>query len=409
VWPAEKGVYLVVGARRIDVGRVIAGRWLPMSLASVDIVDGLASSLDSLVLPDSKPGGGADLHVVVSDRWLNVAEVPWSAALADGARADAVARQRLVEAGFGADAAATVRLDDAGFEQPRLAVAYPAELLGALSALAQRSGLRLRSVLPLSVAGWHAHARPKGEAMLTVDDGAVIVATGTRHRVGQVVVRTDTGSWQTQWARAQLRNPRLKSAQQPAVLDLSVRDGVPLPPALGLARAARKLRSPVDAVAQAPHSTVGWLAAACVALVALTLSLQAWQAQGQRLAAGADWKRLQQQPAAAVQAAPWTRQELAHVQSANAAIRELNLPIAALLAALQPPRDLRIAVLAVEASGSATVRIKAETRTAAEMAKYAAFVASRNPFTEAYVTHHEVDTASPEKPYRFALEASWRE
>jgi hypothetical protein len=409
VWPAENGVYLAVGARRIDVGRVIAGRWLPASLASVDVVDGPASSLDALVLPDSKPSGGADLHVVVSDCWLNVAEVLWSAALADDRRADAVARQRLVEAGFGADAAATVRLDDAGFGQPRLAVAYPADLLGALRALAQRSGLRLRSVLPLSVAGWHAHAQPKGEALIAVDDGAVIVATGTRHRLAQVVVRTGTGSWQTQWARAQLRRPHLAAAKEPAVVDLSARDGVPVSPALGLARAARKARSPVDAVAQAPRSTVGWLAAACVALVALTLSLQAWQAHGQRLAAMASWKALQQQPAAAPQAAPWTRQELARVQSANAAIRELNLPIAALLAALQPPRDLRIAVLSVEASGSATVRIKAETRTAAEMAKYAAFVASRNPFTEAYVTHHEVDAVSPEKPYRFALEASWRE
>lgn len=408
MWPAENGMYVVVGAQRIACARVVAGRWQSSSAASVAHDERPAVALETLALPALDSRTRWDLHVLISDRWLSVAEVLWGPALEkDAGRAEAHVRQRLVDAGFSADEAALIRLDDSAFGQPRLAIAYPADLISALRAFAQRHGARLRSALPLSVAAWHANARP--DAVAVVDAGSVLVATAAKRRLHQVVVRPEGGSWQAQWARMQMRDPRLEAMAPPAVVDLGPRDAEPLSPALGLARAVRKARSPLDVVMQRSSAVGAWLAAAGVAAVAAALSLQLWQVRGEVVAADAAWRASHRAPAVMADTAPWTRQERARVQSVNVAIRELNLPIGALLAALQPPRDLRIAVLSVDVSGASTARITAETRTAAEMAQYAAFVASRQPFTGAYVIHHEIDAASPERPYRFALEASWRE
>ena len=116
----------------------------------------------------------------------------------------------------------------------------------------------------------------------------------------------------------------------------------------------------------------------------------------------------------------WSREELAKVQAVNAAVRELNLPIAALLRALEPARDIHVAVLSVETTGGAgvaggaaaevggaSVRIEAEARTSADMLRYVAFVSERKPFTRAYLTQHEVRSATGERPYRFTVEAPW--
>ena len=101
----------------------------------------------------------------------------------------------------------------------------------------------------------------------------------------------------------------------------------------------------------------------------------------------------------------------------STAIRELNLPISAILHALQPPQDIRVAVLGLEttnaSSGAAgqptSVKIMAEARTGADMARYVAFVAERKPFIAAYLTQHEINTSVPEQPYRFTVEALWNE
>jgi hypothetical protein len=119
--------------------------------------------------------------------------------------------------------------------------------------------------------------------------------------------------------------------------------------------------------------------------------------------------------AAAPRAVEWSRNELARVQAVNVAVRELNLPFEAILRALEPPKDMRVAVLSMTTAASTSgalasrVKIVAEARTGAEMARYVAFVAERKPFTGAYLVEHEIDETAVERPYRFTLEASWND
>ena len=110
----------------------------------------------------------------------------------------------------------------------------------------------------------------------------------------------------------------------------------------------------------------------------------------------------------------WSRDEIAQVQAVNIAVRELNMPIAPLLRALEPPQDISVAVLNVEMGGAAlaqasSVKIVAEAKSSADMPRYVAFVAERKPFTGAYLTRHEIDENNPESRYRFTVEALWSE
>jgi hypothetical protein len=115
----------------------------------------------------------------------------------------------------------------------------------------------------------------------------------------------------------------------------------------------------------------------------------------------------------------WTREELGRVRAVNAAIREINLPIGAVLRALQPPRDIRVALLgiAVEPTSAdlgsadaqrATLKISAESASGTEMTRYVGYLAGRPPLERAYLVSHVVEAGSA-YPYRFTVEVAWRE
>ena len=432
---ADATLVVAIGALRIEWGVMARGQWVPDSVSALSIAPvgadatlaGVCTALERVLVAT----GAARLRALVADKWLAVASVPWSAALQDAGRADAFARGQLLQAGHELQAADTLRLDDAAFAQPRLAVAYPALLLDALRALAGRSRASLVSVLPTSVAGWAVAPRGRG-ARAVLGPGQGVVAHGPRRRAD--VPRRAGGVAEVQglWQRMRLRDPRLAAVTELAVLDLAPTPESPaqavagLTPlelplqaramsrALQLAGLAAGQRLAIDAVPpEAPATRLRWIAVAAVLLVAGGLSLQAWQAV-QRV------NGLQQQlDAAQVRSAPpapaaLSRDEQARVPAVNAAIREMNLPVSALLQALQPPRDIRVAVLGVDVLGatpgaSAGIKITGEARTGAEMARYVAFVSSRKPFTGAYLTRHEIDDTTPERPYRFTLEAAWND
>jgi hypothetical protein len=111
--------------------------------------------------------------------------------------------------------------------------------------------------------------------------------------------------------------------------------------------------------------------------------------------------------------------ELARIAAINSAVISLNLPFAELLAALQPPRDIRVGLLGIDllAQGSTAasvntgtaLKLNAEAASGAEMTRYVAFIADRRPFVAAYLVNHEVVAADPARPYRFTVEATWRE
>jgi hypothetical protein len=166
------------------------------------------------------------------------------------------------------------------------------------------------------------------------------------------------------------------------------------------------------------HGLWRWLVVGVIAVLAGAVSTQAVNAHlvfatlTEQLHATSDAAQVAPRPKT------WSRAEMAQVQAVNAAIRELNLPISSILRALEPPRDIRVAVLSVEtavdtsvgtSSKTSSVKIFAEARSGAEMARYVSFVAERKPFTGAYLTRHEIDETSAERPYRFTVEAVWSE
>jgi hypothetical protein len=452
--PAAGQLIVLIGARRIECavldGTGKRAQWRADSVVAIEASEGTGPPLDALgaaLQQVPAMSAGSEMRVVVADNWLAAATVPWSPAMQQAAGAASAARARLAAAGFRIAPGDTVRVDEAPFGAPCLAIGYPAALLGALAQAAGGVNARLASVLPLTVAGWtlarrNGHGAPAALALL--DDGLIALARGSgggRARPDELTVRSAHGApdagghgLHALWQRLCLRDPQLAAVADVAVLDLGTQRGsVPDPgkpfvlcdvtapgdgpaatPGLCLAAHTRLRRDPLDAVegGQALSVRRAVLLAGAV-LLAAAMAAQAVQATkaARGLQTGLD--RAASSTAAAPRAVNWSREELARVQAANVAIRELNLPFSAILRALAPPADLRVAVLSVTTAASrssaqaSSVKIVAEARTGAEMARYVAFLAERRPLTGAYLTGHEIDETSAERPYRFTLEASW--
>lgn len=134
--------------------------------------------------------------------------------------------------------------------------------------------------------------------------------------------------------------------------------------------------------------------------------------------------------------APARQKELdLQVKAVADAVRQLNLPVAKLIKTIQPPRDVRVALLALDLSGqqgadaagaaeapaaasatpSGALKIAAEAETAQDMINYLAFLNQQPMFRSVYLVKHEMANAgatvegSAERPYHFQLEALWRQ
>ena len=470
MWRADRAggatLFAVVGADCVECGVLDGGRWLQGSLrdAPFDPVQGISSAvgapaaaLERLAAElrqwheTNADGEGSRIGqavVLVADVWLAVAGVPWSEALQVPAQGEAFARGQIEAAGHAVEPGDTIRLDDAPHGQPRLAVAYPAPLMAALEALAGSVGARLSSVLPLSVAAWHGFAsrdRAASGALAVLDRGMLLVLHGSR-RLADVSVRCgsewadgapDRGPRVRQaWQRMQLRDAQLASVRELRLLNLSGHaepaeaagagmvgvalpadsaDGPAVPSALRLA-ASRRWPSAIDAMPARPRTTPLRIAISALALaVAAAWTWQAWQRSEQVAALSRQVSALQMERGTVPRAETLSREQTARIQAVNSAIRELNFPAAALLRALQPPPDIQVAVLSVDLPSASSadpsrpslVKIVAEARTPAAMARYVGFVGERKPFSGAYLTRHEIVDAVPDRPYRFNVEATW--
>jgi hypothetical protein len=451
-----RSLWLSIGARRIAWGTVCANGRTGDSQAvgSVDIVAAAQHSRrDLLVALASVPDdwaaghGSIGLEVFVADRWLAEAVLPWSSALmrTNGGRAHA--HTQLSQAGFDLSPGDVIRLDDAPFGMPRLAVAYPAELLSALAHGAQRWGSRLSSVLPASIAAWMLVgdlSRPRPSALAVLDDDDIVFVTGhagTRALSGAYVTdlhlrqrRDDLSAHEDLrevWQRLCLRQPQWTNHERVVLLDGCAVGSAPAPfvkptwasgsPVDGslaglLALQGEPLRpQALDAVVR--HRAAGWrlrAALAVTAIAALFLSVRAMQTAQAAVAVQAEVD-ISSRPVPSQTAGPgWTREEATRVQAINAAIRELNLPIDGLLRSIEPPKDIRVAVLSVETSGEAakgrsSLRIVAQTPSSGEMARYVGFVSERKPFIGAYLVRHEAVDEAGQHFLRFTVEAQWND
>ena len=53
--------------------------------------------------------------------------------------------------------------------------------------------------------------------------------------------------------------------------------------------------------------------------------------------------------------------------------------------------------------------MESQARSGADMARYVAYVAQRRPFGSAYLVRHEIAAEAPDRPYRFTVEAQWKD
>jgi hypothetical protein len=463
----RKATLLVaIGGRDIEAGVHHGRHWAKDSLCRVPIggdptsnmsVDTLLEAIEKLRLNLIERQNAsvaqdvpniADIRIIVADFWLAGTGMPWSSALERDTTATAFARGQLTASGFDVQLNDVVRLDDAPFGQPRFAIAYPAQLLAAFDSLAQALHARLASVLPLSVPGWVCASRRKriaSAAFAVLDAGLMVIGHGTRHLENVSVRRIEmsadnaasASALREHWQRMQLREPRLRLIERLAVLNLVPTEGMtadlgrdfpraallrPLggwPARLQLATVTFSRSLSLDAILpdgfMRPAQKV---AAAALLLVAGFFVLHAWLAVGQarNLDEQVESMRVATVPLPSLPKVS-SPEERAQVRAVNAAIVELNLPVAALLKALQPPKDIRVAILKVEISGASSsdpdgnpsIKILAEARSGEEMARYVSFVSARPPLTSAYLRRHEIVDSTPEHPYRFSMEAAWRE
>ena len=385
------------------------------------------------------------LAVMVADRWLAHAVLPWSDALLGTSGTVAYARAQLHGAGFPDDPDQVVRIDAAPYGRPRLAIGYDSSMLSMLEAFAKRLGVPLFSVMPMSVSAWQFASRratwPVQALGVVMDADVALVGNDERGAAAgypsshHLRPRNDSGSGHGDlaqlWDRLCLRQPQWAEVGEPAMLHLAGH-GETAPQATSPFRPVSKdgderISAGDVLAAQAGGSlhaldAVGKRASgggAHVALLALTvaavavsgwIAVQSAQAATQ---AQARYEELSSVPVAAPEAR-LTRQEVARIKGVNAAIRELNLPIEALLRSLQPPDKIQVAVLNVQtaapsADGGSGLKIVAQALSSADMARYVAYVAGRKPFTDAYLTGHQEIRDAGETQYRFTVETRWKD
>lgn len=466
-----RALWLVLGARQVLWGSVVgtgkAARW--ESWGCVDVPGGPQASRQSLMAalaglpaaPFADAAPNTPLHVWMADPWVAMDLVPWSEGFLREASAVALARSHLMAQGHEVRGADRVRQDDVPMGQPRLAVAYPGEVLAWLEEHARAWSLRLCSVRVASVACWSVFGRSGSVPMLAVlhDEALVIMgAPGSRVRGAHLaelhVVPLDEGARIDStgapsldaegdqqlahgWRRLALRFPQWASTTDLPLLDCRLGDpGRAELPAPFVRMKVRMVSEgevdlslsdvlvalvdsapphALDAVSnRRPRKTVlvPLAVSLCVGLLLLG-SMARYQTQ-LKASVQAALAHHNQPATPSAPVDPLTKQELVRIPAVNQAVRQLNLPVHALLHSLEPPKDLMVAVLSVDSVGrdgpsrqSSSVRIVAQTPSSADMMRYVAFVSGRRPFTGAYLRRHEWVDGPTQKQVRFTVEATW--
>ena len=164
----------------------------------------------------------------------------------------------------------------------------------------------------------------------------------------------------------------------------------------------------------------GWRLALCLAggLMLLPAAVY-WLVQAQ------ETRRLEAQlaplqpvrPVRAPLSASQQRERDLELKQVAAAVRQLNLPVTRLVKTVQAPRDVRVALLGLDLNaqqgqdGASALKIAAEAATPQDMLNYLAFLNQQPMFSSVYLLKHEMSSNAdaPEHPYRFQLEAQWRQ
>jgi hypothetical protein len=163
---------------------------------------------------------------------------------------------------------------------------------------------------------------------------------------------------------------------------------------------------------------LGLLAGGMLALASACLN---WSLQA-RSVARLEASIAMAQPRAVVRASlPAAQQRIQDEQekAVGEAVRQLNLPVGRLIRTVQAPQGVRVALLGLDlankpepgqasAGPSGALKISAEAETPQDMMNYVAYLNEQPLFTSVYLVKHEM-AAAPGHPYRFQMEAVWKE
>jgi Tfp pilus assembly protein PilN len=97
----------------------------------------------------------------------------------------------------------------------------------------------------------------------------------------------------------------------------------------------------------------------------------------------------------------------AEVKAAESVVRELALPWAALIEAVERAASRDVAILQLEPNAETrSVRLVAEARSREAMFQYLRRLGASRGLAEVHVVNHQVEREEPQRPIRFAVQAA---
>lgn len=437
--------------------------WTSIAQAAIPVsgdrqgLSGLGEALEKTLSQDERANKGwHDIHVIASERWLQSLSVPWSQALLRKETEQAFLRDQFLASGVVLAPADVLQIGDGPEGQPRLAVLYSGQLIQALLKWSSQLGGALISVQPLYLAGWallrqsatRMSSREKSSQpswrMLALSDkdsvtlvygGAGIstesgVIEGINHRYADLT-SDELGGVQIAWRRFILRNPHFNALKEIPILNVSSgslvfvsQDDIQRPVNellnIGIAdlvRAASVMAGhPLRLENVAPRwKPWHWLMLMGLLLTVFFLAIRIGVSTSEHRNITSKISEIHRSAAGLQVVKSWSKEEINRVQSINRAVRDLNVPVDALLEALIPPKDIKVAILGMETVGKAlsvssttsSIKLTGQACSTADMARYVAFVSDRKPFTGASLLRHEFSEKLGRCPYKFTVEAKW--
>lgn len=452
-------LYLVISMKNIVYGVFASGAWVDadISMKNIPTDQSDASAVSKLIATILEASTDIDnwirknpsikiahLRVLVADNWLPSTSTPWnSASNADDNLAKAFALNQFNYAGFHVESTDSIKFLEHSYGKPALAIAYPSGLTDSINLLASKLKLKITSILPLSIAAWHV-ARTDGNKapVLGVYSDNLLIVSDFSNGLVEVKTRVlDENNHDflpmiaSEWSRIKFRESHLAGIEYLPLLDLSRLGNQPelsnndikplnsLPnlvnkkasSSLNLAQKASSVATSADAIAQGRTlSPLKWMAISILLACISFFGAQTWRLQQQASSIDSKIGSLRATKLTTPLNNSWTKQELEQVQAINTSIRQLNLPFSIFMEALQPPRDIRVAILSldIDAKGEVAtkvsrIKIVAEAKTAGEMAHYVSVLSHRKIFKGVFLVSHEIVETIPERPYKFNIELLW--
>lgn len=395
------------------------------------------------------------IRVLIADSWLVVTELPLqNQSIRENIRQREI-YTKIVTSGYEIDPADTIRSSTITNGATSLAIVYPSIILNALEQLSKELNASLESVLALSAAAWNINfnnnLESKNQAnrsnvQIVIDEGIIIFSRSSTENVlilGESSVRTNIDinkdlyqQIYTNWLRLIMRDNRMKHVRCADLLDLTNSDelkekkdvffknnkilkqnNTSVPLRLILAAQVSGVNSDFDAIStSADLKFLQWSIVLSLFLVALVLVFKLLDTNSNIQALSAKMKLQNNQLQTKKTDKTLSAEKVVKVKAVNEAIKALNFPLAFILRELEPPRDIKVALLSLENSpdgssslNSSKFKIVAEAKNSLDMTNYVAFVSSRKSFSNAYLLQHEINLNLTDRPYRFTLEATWKE